>query len=432
MSVKIKSPRPHFYRGFKLLQLALLVYMRNLKLYKKDKNASILKSKKDGILSAIRLRKKLVLTKIVKYNNMYYSTPTIPGFPSEPFDNSLKNGGLNFYSAGTPMKKQIDSLFLAVTDKCVLNCRHCYEKQNINKNSDVGTEKWKEIISLFQNKGTSIIILTGGEPLYDFNKTLDLLSYGDKSLSDFHLHTSGMTVTRKKVKALKSSGLTAAAVGLDHYIPAKHDEIRGRGSFDSAVQALELFSEEGVMTYVNLCATKDLIRSGGLWKYFGLVKKLNVSFIQLLEPRPCGGFFGYNSDALLSPADKKYLLDFTITGNSSGKYGDFPVVYYVAHIEGKEQLGCHMGGLSLLYIDSFGNVCPCVFFPVSFGNILNEDTEIILNRMRKNIPGPIRSDCPSLKFPDTVGKINNDLNSMPLPYSLLDESIKNILSQKSK
>jgi len=186
------------------------------------------------------------------------------------------------------------------------------------------------------------------------------------------------------------------------------------------------------LTYVNLCTTKDLIRTGGLWKYYELVKNLNVSIIQLLEPRPCGGFFGNGFKELLTEEDKKILLDFTITGNSSKKHKNFPIIYYVAHIEGKDQLGCHMGGLSLLYIDSAGNVCPCVFFPVSFGNIKTENIEEIFDRMRESIPRPIKNDCPSLIFSKELNELYKKEKLMPIHYGSLSENIKDTLSSKIK
>ena len=422
MSKKDNPYQPYFYRNLQLLKLGFMVYRKWDTLFA-DKNTGIhKKDNSNGIISSLKMRKKLALTKTVKFNDHYYSSPVIPGFPSKAFENSVRNGGLNFNSAGTPLKTQIDSMFLAITNKCVLDCEHCYEKQNINGPEDsISVGQWKEVISLFQRKGVSIIILTGGEPLYEFGKTLELLRYGDKNLSDFHLHTSGMTATREKVKELKNAGLTAAAVGLDHYLPDQHDKIRGKGSFNSAVEALKLFNEEGILTYVNLCATRELIHSNGLWKYYELVKDLNVSMIELLEPRPCGGYFGNGFKELLGAGDKEMLLDYTIKGNSKRKYKNYPIIYYVAHIEGKDQLGCHMGGLSLFYIDSAGNVCPCVFFPVSFGNIKREKIEDVYYKMRENIPHPIKSNCPSLKISESIKMKCRNVSELPMPF----ESIKN-------
>ena len=115
-------------------------------------------------------------------------------------------GGLNFYSAGTELKRQIDSVFLAITNKCKLNCAYCYEKNNINKSDDIPVAKWNEIIKSLQGIGINIFILSGGEPLLAFDKLLSILRSADKDKSDFHLHTSGNSVTEQKVKELRDAG----------------------------------------------------------------------------------------------------------------------------------------------------------------------------------------------------------------------------------
>ncbi len=226
---------------------------------------------------------------------------------------------------------------------------------------------------------------------------MELIRTGNKDLSDFHIHTSGFGVTLQKAKELKAAGLMAAAVGLDDFDAGRHDQLRGyKGAYDMAINALKCFNEAGVFTYVNTCATKEFIRSGDLWKLYDLVKELSVSVIQLLEPRPCGGFFDGNGDVLLSESDRKELTEFFIKGNTDKKYRDHPLVYYVAFVEGPDKMGCMMGGLSHFYIDSQGNVNPCVFMPVSFGNVSHEDFETIYLRMREYIPKPIHKTCPSV------------------------------------
>lgn len=82
--------------------------------------------------------------------------------------------------------------------------------------------------------------------------------------------------------------------------------------------------------------------------------------------------------------------------NLAREYRDYPVIYYLASLEGKDGLGCLMGGLSHFYIDSAGNVNPCVFMPVTFGNITEGDLESILTEMRREIPAPLKTRCPAI------------------------------------
>lgn len=407
----------------------ILLFFLKILIFKGYKNRWIRKAYSiKSLISSYRLRKKLLLTKLIKFNGRYYSTLSIPGFPSNAFDNMVKNGGMNFNAAGTDLKQQIDTVLLAITSNCNLDCIHCYEKQNINSNNKVPVNKWIDIVRQLQLKGVSIIILTGGEPLLVFNDLIKILEVGNKELSDFHIHTSGYSITKDKVKALKQAGLTAAGVGLDDFRPERHNKIRGNNSFEQAVKALRLFNEEGILTYVNFCAHKEIMKEGELFKYFKFIKSLNVSLIELLEPRPTGGFINENAEDLINKKDKEKLYEFTLSGNTKKQYKDYPLIYYLAHLEGKNQMGCMMGGLSHFYIDSAGNVNPCVFMPVSFGNILQEDFNSIYKRMRTAIPYPIHTDCPSVIFSDTVK--NKKKSGIPVPYNtVLNEWYKILIKE---
>jgi len=256
----------------------------------------------------------------------------------------------------------------------------------------------------------------------DFDGVLQLLESGYKNLSDFHLHTSGRGVTIERAKRLREAGLTAAAVGLDDVDPVRHDRLRGvAGAHAEAVAALEAFHAAGVFTYVNVCLSRQLIRAGDLWRYFELAKRLNVGYIQMLEPRPCGGYFGNGQDVLLTETDRHAAAEFFLAGNGRRRYADYPLIHYVAYAESPARLGCQMGGLSHLYIDSVGNVNPCVFLPVTFGNIREEDFPAIYERMRAAVPRPLHRQCPSLDLMDALPAEFRDGRRLPVPHSLINE-----------
>ncbi len=75
-----------------------------------------------------------------------------------------------------------------------------------------------------------------------------------------------------------------------------------------------------------------------------------------------------------------------------------------------------MGGLSHMYIDSCGNVNPCVFLPVTFGNIMEVDFEVIYERMRAAIPRPLHAECPSLQLQATLKSKSAGKGPMPVPF----------------
>lgn len=421
--------KPKYYRNWKIISLTIAAKIK-FTFYNSSNPQRQLKSNlTDGIIKTLRLKKKLFLYKLIYFNKQYYSTPTIPAFPSKAYNNMLIKGGLNFFSAGTKAKTQVDSVFIAVTNKCRLKCEYCYEKFNLNQSNDISTVVWKEIIKSLQSIGVNIFILSGGEPLLDFNKLLEILISANKELSDFHLHTSGDSITLEKVKQLKAAGLKAAAVGLDNFVQEKHDIIRGKDSFSNAIKALQLFNQAGILTYVNLCVSNDILTADNLYRYLEFVKGLNVSMIQLLEPRPCGGYINNKFKLGLNADDKKKLAAFTLNGNRKRAYKNYPLIYYVAHIESKNLMGCHMGGLSHFYIDSKGNVCPCVFFPVNYGNVLKEDILSIYNRMRKNIPSPLHTECPSMLLADRYKELYYEEKQLPIPFDKIQTQIDNLYNK---
>lgn len=379
-----------------------------------------------GLYKAIFSSRRLLLGRMVKFNGKYFSSVSIPAFPSKAYNNMFRNGGLNFQEAGTPAKRHFETALLGIADSCPLNCRHCYEKYNLAEGNSVPLVTWKNVISELQKRGVSIIVLTGGEPLVKFNDTLELLNSGNKELSDFHLHTSGYSLTFEKAAALKEAGLMAAAIGLDDYDPVRNDRIRGKGSFNTAIEALKIFNKAGILTYINLCATKELINDGNLYVFYNFLKSLNISFIQLLEPRPCGGYLN-EQESILGNEEKRKLKSFVKNVSRHKLYKDHPVIYYVAHIEDKEQNGCNMGGLSILYIDTAGNVNPCVFVPVSFGNIVDEEIDSIMEKMRTAVPHPIKKDCPSILLSAKIKELHASTGKLPVTYSDLESEWKSTL-----
>lgn len=371
----------------------------------------------NGLLRSLRLEKELLLTKTISMNGAVYSGLSLPHYPSKAFDRAVSLGALNTCAVGTPLKVAIDNVIVAITSKCTYACKHCYEARNINQPTEIPLATWKRTIRSLQQLGVGIVILSGGEPMLRFYDLLDLLKSSDHDLSDFHLHTSGYGVTQERAEELRAAGLNCAAVGFDDVDPKRLATLRGNEkAFETAVHALRCFHDAGIFTYTNVCVTRELARSGDLWRYFDLVKDLGVGIVQLLEPRPCGGFGKSSMVELFDDFDRKLLLDFVRRGNTERRYRKHPLLYYLAHLERHEQIGCTMGGLTHFTIDSAGNVNPCVFVPVSFGNIQHEDLQKIVTRMRNAIPTPIHTTCPSIQLAQHTQRLNNQELQHTLPY----------------
>jgi MoaA/NifB/PqqE/SkfB family radical SAM enzyme len=206
-------------------------------------------------------------------------------------------------------------------------------------------------------------------------------------------------------------------VGLDDVDPARHNSLRGSpDSYREAVNALRAFHDAGVFTYTNTCLTKGFVRSGDLWALLEMARGLGVGAVRLLEPKPCGGFFGAAADELFSEDDRTLTSDVFIRANTMREHRNLPLVCYEAYFESPSKMGCMMGGLSHFSIDSQGYVIPCVFLPVAFGNVLEEDIVTIYSRMRTAIPRPLRRQCPSNMLAPVIKQKTEAGLRLPIPF----------------
>ena len=376
----------------------------------------ILGPAKGGFLRTLWLLWRLKLTKIIEVGNKFHFSLVEPGWPSKAYDQLMAKGGLNLAAAGTPYKMQIDLAILAVTRLCPYRCLHCYESQNLAAVDTVPVDLWKDLIAQLQQVGVSVIVLSGGEPMMRFEDLLQMLRSGDKSLSDFHIHTTGHGVTADRVQALKEAGLVAAGIGLDDFDRRRQAEFRRSESvFEAATNALRLFSKAGLFTYVNMCLTRPMMTLENLRRFYRFISEQGAAALQLLEPIACGAYADAGKESLCSAADRSILTEFFLE-TYRGKWRRSPAVYYDAFLEAPQHLGCRMGGLSHLQIDGLGNVKPCTFLPVSFGNAFHEGFCSIYDKMRQAIPHPFHTECPAKQMAGLIQSTSAQGSSIPVMY----------------
>lgn len=422
--------RAKFYSGWTeiLIRWIFWIYLGKYLLNRKRYPRITFKALMKRLRKNRKIRKELRPRKIIRLKNHYYTSLIIPHWPSRPFDSMVAHGGLNFNG---DVPSNTDNVILAVTRKCRYRCAHCYEHYNLDDADCVPIAKWEEVIESIQKIGASIITFSGGEPMLRYEGVLELLEASDKTLSDFHIHTSGYGVTSEKAGALRRAGLQAAGIGLDDVNAERHDKIRRcEGSYKKAVQAIKCFQNAGVFTYLNMCLTKELVRSGDLEDYYEQAKDLNVGIVRLLEPKPCGGYFLKDTDALFNEDDKRIVTDFYLKTLKDKKYKNFPLISYEAYFEDQKRLGCLMGGHSHFYIDSLGNVNPCVFLSLSFGNIMKEDFFRIFKRMRRSIPAPIYQSCPAADLAGVIRELSSQGKALPIQYDEVEQEWQNMFKRE--
>jgi AdoMet-dependent heme synthase len=131
-------------------------------------------------------------------------------------------------------------LHLLVTDKCNLRCRACGVcDYSPGDHGMLTTAEWKNVIQSATRLHTTIISISGGEPLLrgDLAEIVGFAS--DKGIA-VHLNSNGTLLTDTCVDALRGARLATLSISLDGARAEEHDAIRGPGAFERAVEGIRL------------------------------------------------------------------------------------------------------------------------------------------------------------------------------------------------
>lgn len=303
-----------------------------------------------------------------------------PPFPGRAFENLAEHFG----ALGERDNRRLYSVTFGVTNRCRYRCWHCYNAGR--KQRDLTLANVEKIARQLRELGSVMVTLSGGEPLLrdDLEDIVGL--FDDRSC--LMLNTTGSGLTEKRARALKEKGLFAVGVSLDSMNPEEHDGMRGKpGAFRTALRALETASDSGLYPYIVAVATRELIQPDNFMRFIEFAGKSRAKEVHLLEPCPTGRLSG-RSDVVLNRTGKKRILDYQ---KEVAAREDLPILSTFLYLESAKAFGCG-AGLTYLYIDGTGEVCPCNLVPLSFGNAVREPLAAILEKMGKHFVKP-RTSC---------------------------------------
>jgi MoaA/NifB/PqqE/SkfB family radical SAM enzyme len=354
-------------------------------LYGIQKFLTTLKMGMNKELKKLSLRQKLALnyvsreSKLTRIGNKIYTNTFTPYFPSRAYDRFLK--GVIAISAGQPLPVVTN---FAVTPQCPCNCWHCSFSDRSKK--DVLTlEQLRKAIADVQDLGTSVIGLTGGEPLLR-DDLEEIIACIDKRSMPL-LFTTGYKLTRQRVKDLKSAGLEIPVISLDHYKAEVHDKGRRQeGIFDYAVNAIRLFQDEGFYVAVSFVPDKPLVSDRQeIFKVIEFFRDIGINDMRLTSPI-LSGKLTTKPEERLSPENVQTIVEIQ---KKCTRTKGYPGVFAYDFFESEKYYGCG-AGFNYMFIDSQGNVCPCDFTMLSFGNIFDQPLQEIWAETSRHFrtPGP--------------------------------------------
>lgn len=301
--------------------------------------------------------------KFIDFDGRLYLHSLVPPFPGPAFTRTVA-ASLDF-----PAR-----LNLAVTPRCHNRCSYCNAAHP--PGGEMSGAQLRSVLAQIQDLQVPLINLTGGEALLR-EDIVDLVAAIDER-SAVCLFTTGVGLTAARAAALRDAGLTYLTVSLDHPDAPVNDARRFPGSFATAVAAISTALQAGLFTVVSVVVDRNNLAD--VERHIGFLNGLGVHALNLLDVIPSGACL---TEPPLTEAERARLI---AIGKKYSSHPAYPAIFTFAFQEGKERFGCGAGGIQNTYIDTAGNVRPCDYVPVNFGNVLTEPLRAIITRMRTFFP----------------------------------------------
>lgn len=321
--------------------------------------------------------------KIARIGRRYVIHSYIPPVPSRAlltFLESGRNSGRPFSDLAFRRRTAPLTAHLCLTERCQYDCLHCSAK-NRPRRPELTTAQWIEILAQLQNLGVAHIGLTGGEPLLRDDLEALIRTLDPRSITT--LYTNGLALTPAKARSLKQAGLFALSVSLDSADADTHNRMRGDPrAFEAALGALRHARAAGLYTIALAVVLRRELSRENLFGLFKLAHRHGAHQVRLMEPVPSGRLLGCRNDPdiFLSAADRRRLV--AIHNAANRRWRGYPKVEAVPFFEGPEKFGC-TGGVLHSYITAGGDLWPCDYVPLSFGNVLQQGLKPLYEEMSR-------------------------------------------------
>ena len=273
------------------------------------------------------------------------------------------------------------AMTFAVTYRCMANCIHCSAGKHYKEGvKELTTEEAKKLIDDSQKLGVTMIAFTGGEPLMR-EDLFELISYVDQKKAMPIMFTNGLLLTDENVQKLVDAGLFSIFVSIDSPFPEEHDKLRGiPGLFEAAISGIQKLKSKGVLVGLSSYATKSATEKGMYKKLHELAKKIGVHNVILFDGVPTGNMLKDTSE-LLTQELQEEIYTYSSKIFKQKFIPPLSSQSWQNSVEGNlSGIGCLAANIQY-YASAYGDIAPCDFTPISFGNIREKPLKKIWKSM---------------------------------------------------
>ncbi len=283
-----------------------------------------------------------------------------------------------------------------LTEICNVKCRHCYNPwrdESMGVNS-IDEKKLDRIISQFNDAKVFHVILTGGEPMSNFDILLIALKKLKENNISVSCNSNLILCDDKKAKALREAGLDHILTSFPSLDPVVNDYImQSKNSLNKIIEGIKACVRNDIRVSVNMVITrsnkKQVYDTGkfaaelGATKFF-LTRAVPPTYSQNVKLDESNPYF------ITKEETKKTLDDAIRVKNEFGIRIGSLVSYPLCFLEDLEKYkdfvgrGCPSQSGHRMSINANGDLHVCVHEEENYGNILKSSIhEVYQNNMRK-------------------------------------------------
>jgi radical SAM protein with 4Fe4S-binding SPASM domain len=260
---------------------------------------------------------------------------------------------------GVPLNAHLD-----VTYRCNERCTHCYLDHD--DHGELTLTEIKSLLDQLADAGVLFLTLSGGEILMrmDF---FDILKYARQRQFCVRLKTNGFMIREKEADILRSLGVQEVRISIYSHRAEIHDGItKLPGSLKRSLAAIHLLKSRGVNVMIgNVLMLQNVADYAGVK---ALAKDLGVEVT--IDPTITPRMDGDRSLLQLGIRDAQ-LADVFRDNELVGNVEEFCALPGAIDDSTLDMVPCSAGH-TYCYISPYGDVYPCVQFPLPCGNIRSD------------------------------------------------------------
>ena len=244
-----------------------------------------------------------------------------------------------------------------LTYACNLACVHCLSSSGRRDPDELTTDECKALIDEFERMQIFYVNIGGGEPTIrsDF---WELVDYATAHHVGVKFSTNGSRITDEVAARLAASDYVDVQLSLDGATAEVNDAVRGVGSFDTAVAAMERLAAAGFAGFkLSMVVTRHNV--GQLDGFKALADRYGAQ-LRLTRLRPAGRGADVWDDLHPTADQQRLLYDWLVARGEDVLTGDsfFHLAAYGDALPGLNLCGA---GRVVCLVDPVGDVYACPF-----------------------------------------------------------------------